>query len=138
MDRVGTIKQMALCLGAVFCLIGVISGAIGSHVLKDILLREGGMRIFELATDYMFYHGLALMFVGLLKDRFPNLPFQYALGFFVIGSLFFQGNLYLISLTGIRTLQMLTPFGGICLMMGWGALIIFSVRIGSNGSSQRP
>ena len=138
MDRVSTIMQMALCLGAVFCFIGVMAGAIGSHVLKDVLLREGGTRLFNLATDYMFYHGLALMSVGLLKDRFPNLPFQYALWLFVAGSLFFQGNLYLISLTGLRTFQMLTPVGGICLMMGWGALIIFSVRIGRNGSSQRP
>ena len=130
--------QMALCLGAVFCFIGVIAGGIGSHILKDVLLREGGRRLFELATDYMFYHGLALMSVGLLKDRFPSLPFQYALWLFVLGSLLFQGNLYLISLTGIRTFQMLTPVGGICLMMGWGTLIIFSVRIVSNGSSQRP
>jgi uncharacterized membrane protein YgdD (TMEM256/DUF423 family) len=129
--------QMALCLGAIFCFIGVMAGAIGSHVLKGVLLREGGTRIFELATDYMFYHGLALMTVGLLKDRFPNLSFQYALWFFVAGSLLFQGNLYLISLTGTRTFQMLAPAGGICLMMGWGTLIILAVKIVGNGSSRR-
>ena len=130
--------QSALSLGAGFCFIGVLAGALGSHALKDILLREGGTRLFDLASDYMFYHGLALMAVGLLKYRFANLPFQYAFWFFVAGSIFFQGNLFLISLTGIRTFQMLTPAGGLLLMMGWGALVIISLKISGNKSSGCP
>lgn len=118
-------------MGAGFCLLGVVAGGLGAHALKGFLAQAGGTTNFQLATDYMFYHGLGLIAVGLLKHRFPAVSFQFAGWFFVAGSILFQGNLYLLALTGIRTFQMLTPAGGLCLMMGWGTLIVMSLKIGS-------
>jgi uncharacterized membrane protein YgdD (TMEM256/DUF423 family) len=89
----------------------------------------GGSANFDLATRYMFYHGLALVAIGVLKHLFPALPFQYAGWLFVAGTLLFQGNLYLLALGGIRNFQMLTPVGGLCLMLGWGAMAVFALRI---------
>jgi uncharacterized membrane protein YgdD (TMEM256/DUF423 family) len=92
----------------------------------------GGVNNFNLATDYMFYHGLALIAVGMLKHRFANTPFQYAGWLFVSGTILFQGNLYLIAIGGIRAMQALTPVGGICLMLGWIVLVIMAARIKVN------
>ena len=116
-------------LGASFCFLGVMAGALGSHGLKDLIIRMGGLNNFNLATDYMFYHGLALIAVGMLKHRFPKTPFQYAGWLFVSGTILFQGNLYLIAIGGIRAMQVLTPVGGICLMLGWIVLVIMAARI---------
>ena len=116
-------------LGAFFCFIGVVSGALSSHAIRELLIRMGGFNNFELATRYMFYHGLGTIAVGMLKSRFPAAPFQIAGGLFIAGTLLFQGNLYLISTTGIRALQMLTPVGGVCLMAGWMVLAVLAWRI---------
>jgi uncharacterized membrane protein YgdD (TMEM256/DUF423 family) len=35
-----------------------------------------------------------------------------------------------LSLTGERALGIVTPFGGLCFLAGWGSLFLASVRIG--------
>jgi uncharacterized membrane protein YgdD (TMEM256/DUF423 family) len=115
--------------GALFCFLGVVAGALGAHALKQVLLETGGSGNYELATSYMFYHGLGMMAAGGLKLRHPALPFQYAGWLFFSGTLLFQGNLFLIALADIRSLQILTPAGGLCLMAGWLMLALTAGRI---------
>ena len=114
------------------CFLGVVAGALGSHALSDLLDQGNSRRLFELATDYMFYHGLALLAVGLAKGRYPRMRFEYAAGLFVAGSVLFQGNLYLLSLAGSSPLKMLTPVGGLCLMAGWIVLAVSALRVPSH------
>ena len=118
-----------VALGGLWCLLGVVAGSLGAHALEELITKMGGTNNFNLATDYMFYHGFGLMGVGLMKGRSPETPFQFAGWLFVAGSIMFQGNLYLISVSGIRVFQILTPVGGICLMAGWLTLIILTARI---------
>lgn len=117
--------RLFICLGAFFCFLGVLSGALGSHALKEYLIQSNGPGNFKLATDYMFYHGMGLIFVAFAHDRYPNLSFYIAGWLFIAGTILFQGNLYLKSLFNFRMIGMLTPVGGICLMAGW---LIFAVQ----------
>ncbi len=121
--------RIFISLGAFFCFMGVVAGALGSHGLKDLIIRMGGVNNFNLATHYMFYHGFALIAVGMLKHWFPKSHFQYAGWLFVTGTILFQGNLYLIAIGSIRALQVLTPVGGICLLLGWVVLAIMAARV---------
>jgi uncharacterized membrane protein YgdD (TMEM256/DUF423 family) len=121
--------KILLFSGGLICFLAVVAGALGSHALKAFLARSNGTANFELATAYMFYHGLGLIAAGLLKSRFPQMPFQYPGWLFLAGTVLFQGNLYLIALANIRTFQMLTPVGGICLMLGWLVLAIQALWI---------
>ena len=118
-----------VALGGLWCLLGVVAGSLGAHALEELITKMGGTNNFSLATDYMFYHGFGLIGVGLMKGRSPETPFQFAGWLFIAGSIMFQGNLYLISVSGIRVFQILTPVGGICLMAGWLTLIILTARI---------
>jgi uncharacterized membrane protein YgdD (TMEM256/DUF423 family) len=118
-----------LFIGAVFCFLAVVAGALGAHALKELLIRMGGVNNFDLATHYMFYHGLALVAVGILKRQFATAPFHVAGWLFVIGSLLFQGNLYLIALFNFRVFQVLTPVGGICLMAGWLTTAVLALKV---------
>lgn len=111
--------KLFIFLGAVFCFLAVLSGAMGAHALKAYLIHTKGLNNFNLATDYMFYHGLGLLFVAWAHDRYPALSFHHAGWLFIAGTLLFQGNLYLISLIGDRMMGFLTPVGGLCLMAGW-------------------
>ena len=116
-------------LGASSCFIAVLAGALGAHALKMHLTQLGGLSNFNLATDYMFFHGLALILLGFARDRYPNIPFQLAGWLFVAGTVLFQGNLYLISLTNVRFFSILTPAGGLCLMAGWLLFAYAALRI---------
>lgn len=116
-------------LGAVSCFIAVLAGALGSHALKAHLTNLDGLSNFDLATSYMFYHGLALILLGVAQDRYPNIPFQLSGWLFVVGTVLFQGNLYLISLTNVRLFSILTPVGGLCLMAGWLLFAYYALRI---------
>ena len=116
-------------IGAVCCFLAVLAGALGSHALQAHLSNSGGLSNFDLATRYMFYHGSALILLGLAKDRYVNIPFQLSGWLMVAGTILFQGNLYLISLAGIRLFSFLTPVGGLCLMAGWVAFAYYALRI---------
>ncbi len=43
-----------------------------------------------------------------------------------MGVLLFSGSLYLLSITGIRWLGMVTPLGGILLLSGWLLLVVLA------------
>ena len=117
-----------LCLGALSCFLGIFAGALGSHALNNLITRMNGMANFSTATDYMFYHGLALIFVALMIGRYPRPAFKYVGWLFVAGSILFQGNLFLMSLAGASPLSFLTPVGGICLMAAWLLLALEAFR----------
>jgi uncharacterized membrane protein YgdD (TMEM256/DUF423 family) len=119
-------------IGAFTCFLAVVAGALGAHALKAHLSNSGGLSNFDLATSYMFYHGLALILLGFARDRHPNIPFQLPGWLFVAGTVLFQGNLYLISLTKIRFFSILTPAGGLCLMGGWLLFAFYALRNKTN------
>jgi uncharacterized membrane protein YgdD (TMEM256/DUF423 family) len=116
-------------IGAFCCFLAVLAGALGSHALKTHLGNLDGLSNFDLATSYMFYHGLALILLGLAKDRHATIPFQFAGWLMVVGTILFQGNLYLISLTNVRLFSILTPAGGLCLLAGWLLFAYYALRI---------
>jgi uncharacterized membrane protein YgdD (TMEM256/DUF423 family) len=121
--------KMFIFWGALFCFLGVLAGAVGAHALKDYLIKMEGLNRYLLATDYMLYHGIALILVAFALDRFPELPFQHAGWLFVAGTILFQGNLYLLSLTSLRIFSALTPIGGICLLIAWLLFAVYALRI---------
>jgi len=121
--------KIFIFLGAIFCFTGVLAGAVGAHALKVYLIKMEGLNRYLLATDYMLYHGIALILVAFALDRFPDIPFHRAGWLFVAGTFLFQGNLYLLSLTGIRFFSALTPIGGICLLSAWLLLAVYTLRI---------
>jgi len=114
--------------GAFFCFLAVLAGALGSHALKSHLDIMGGASNFDLATSYMFYHGFALILVAFARNRFSDVPFHISGLLFIAGTILFQGNLYLISLTGFRALSFLTPIGGLLLMFGWLSFAFFALK----------
>ncbi|MGD8913263.1 MAG: DUF423 domain-containing protein, partial [Candidatus Thiodiazotropha sp.] len=48
---------------------------------------------------------------------------------FLAGILLFSGSLYLLAFTGIRSLGMVTPFGGTAFIIGWFSLALAVRRI---------
>ncbi|HCK4306109.1 TPA: DUF423 domain-containing protein, partial [Pseudomonas aeruginosa] len=52
-------------------------------------------------------------------------------GLFTLGILLFSGSLYLLTLSGIGKLGIVTPFGGVSFLAGWLCLGLAAWRLGN-------
>jgi uncharacterized membrane protein YgdD (TMEM256/DUF423 family) len=110
--------------GAVFGFLAVALGAFGAHALKPFLLEHNRLETFELAVRYHFFHALALLACGILQQTAPRKQLDYAIPFFIFGICFFSGSLFLLCFSSLGAFALLTPFGGLLLLIGWALLAI--------------
>ena len=115
--------KLYVMLGALLALVGVMLGAFGAHGLKK-MLDTGALATFEVGVRYQMYHALAILLVSGLTAQASLVWRERAALFFIIGSVLFSGSIYLLVLTGQKWLGPVTPLGGLCLMLGWVALVI--------------
>lgn len=116
--------------GSVLGFLAVAIGAFGAHRFKPFLIQTGRLDTFQTGTEYHMYHALALVLVGILAFRFPDVDFTAPALCFLWGVLLFSGSLYLLCGTGIRWMGAITPIGGIGFLAGWALLAwkIWQVR----------
>lgn len=113
--------RMFVALAALFGFTGVALGAFAAHGLKAHLSAEY-LAVFQTGVHYQMLHALALLGVALLAERLPGRLLRAAASLFVAGILLFSGSLYLLTLSGIAKLGMITPLGGLCFLAGWACL----------------
>jgi len=107
--------------------IGVILGAFAAHGLKGSL-PESSLAQFETGARYQLVHALALLAAAWASERWPG-PLASASGAaFLAGMVLFSGSLYLLALSGARSLGAVTPVGGVCFIAGWLLLAAAAVR----------
>ena len=111
--------------------LAVMLGAFGAHGLRD-RLDAYSMGVYEKAVFYHFIHALGLLIVSLL----PRVGALAAVAagrvswLLFTGILLFSGSLYLLAVTGVRTLGAVTPLGGVAFIGGW-ILLAWSARSAS-------
>lgn len=114
-------------VAAVMMALAVGLGAFGAHGLRD-RLDAYSLGIYEKAVFYHFVHALGMLIVSVLA-RVGALT-ETAAGrvdwLLFVGILVFSGSLYLLAVTGVRTLGAITPVGGIAFIAAW-LLLAFSV-----------
>lgn len=125
--RVDAIKVR---VAAIFGFLAVGLGALGAHGLetswKATLLEEVAARRVEFWQTASHYHLVHAVVLLVLAFAFPEkAQGRGAFWSFVAGILVFSGSLYVLCLTGVHRLGMITPIGGLLLMLGW-VLLIFS------------
>lgn len=115
-----TMHKQLIISGALSAFIAVALGAFAAHGLKQ-QFGEYELGIWKTAVDYQMAHSLGLILIGLLAKNFSvnlNKP-----GFIMLaGIVLFSGSLYVLSLSGLKTLGMITPLGGSCFLIAWGWL----------------
>jgi uncharacterized membrane protein YgdD (TMEM256/DUF423 family) len=88
------------------------------------------MGVYEKAVFYHFIHALGLLAVPLLARA--GLISQSAgnwIGWLLLaGIVLFSGSLYMLAITGIRTLGAVTPFGGVSFIAAWVTLAVCALR----------
>jgi uncharacterized membrane protein YgdD (TMEM256/DUF423 family) len=117
-----------LMLAAFFGFTGVALGAFAAHGLKNRLTPEY-LAIFHTGVTYQLVHTLALLGIALLATQIPGRLITWAGASFAIGILLFSGSLYLLTLTGVSKLGIITPFGGLAFLVGWLCLGVAAWRL---------
>ncbi len=118
-----------LLLAAFFGFTGVALGAFAAHGLKARLSAEY-LAIFHTGVTYQLIHALALFGVAILSAHLPGRLTAWAGGLFALGILLFSGSLYILTLTGIGKLGIITPIGGMAFLTGWLCLALAAWRLG--------
>ena len=105
-----------LLWGSLNAFLAVALGAFGAHGLKH-LVTEAALQTWNTATQYHFYHALALILIGMLIKDYPKANISGRL--MLAGIFLFSGSLYMLALTQIKILGAITPLGGVCFLLGW-------------------
>jgi len=103
-------------------------GAFAAHGLRA-RLPVAALELIHTGARYQIYHALALLAMAAWPWPMGRLA-QLSGWLFGAGVVIFSGSLYLLALTGMRWLGLLTPFGGICLLSGWLLLVAAAWRAG--------
>ncbi len=117
-----------LFLSAALGFLGVLLGAFAAHGL-DSRLSPRMLANFETGARYQMYHALAMGLAAFaVRGRAARLANAAGI-LFLIGTLLFSGSLYVLALTGITRLGMITPLGGLSLMAGWVVLALAALKL---------
>ncbi|HEY2033174.1 MAG TPA: DUF423 domain-containing protein [Rhizomicrobium sp.] len=118
-----------LMIAAINGALAVALGAFAAHGLQG-RIDAHAIEIFETGARYHMYHALAMGLAALAaRSGAALMPASVAAGFFLAGIVLFSGSLYLLALTGARSLGFVTPFGGLAFLLGWIALAWAATRV---------
>ena len=117
-----------ITMAAVNGLLAVMLGAFMSHSLERTITTEL-LTVFQTGVSYHMYHSLAALAVGILSHIFPKVRLlKFSAYSFLLGIMFFSGSLYLLALTELPLIGMITPIGGTFFIFGWIMLCIFGAK----------
>lgn len=112
-----------LWAGAICAFLAVALGAFGAHGLARSIPGDL-LEAYGTGVDYHMFHSLALVAVGLLQRHAPSAAAHWAGVLFLVGIVVFSGSLYVLAVSGLRQLGMVTPVGGVAFLAGWIALAL--------------
>ncbi len=117
-----------LAIAAVNGALAVAFGAFAAHGLEG-RVDAHGLEVFETGARYHMYHALAMGLAAFAMRDGAAAPARAAAIFFLAGIVLFSGSLYFLALSGFRPAAIVTPFGGVCFLIGWGTLAFAATRI---------
>jgi uncharacterized membrane protein YgdD (TMEM256/DUF423 family) len=124
----GVYARWVLPTAGVLLALATIAGALGAHTLTG--LSASRLAVYDTAVRYQFYQSLGLLMLGvLLRGLHPDnltAPKRLAVRSFVsapralfAGIVLFCGSLYALSLGAPPWVGIVTPCGGVLLILGW-------------------
>ncbi len=120
--------KLFLILGGFNAALAVMLGAFGAHALKVRVSTEM-LVVYQTGVQYHFYHALGLVLVGLAITQLPeSVPLKWSGGLMLAGIVLFSGSLYGLSLSELRWLGAVAPFGGTAFIAAWVLFVIAVIK----------
>ncbi len=126
------IKKMIVS-GTILAGSAVILGALNAHYLKQFFTPEL-TESFDTGIKYQMYHSLAMLILPALNKYIPLKRQKLVFGLFLSGVILFSGSIYLLcgfksnGIIGLSGLGILTPIGGVFLMLGWLQFLLCGLK----------
>ena len=96
----------------------ILFGAFGSHSLKEKLSAQS-LEVYDIATRYLMFHAIGIFLIALLGFQLPKKSLEIPVIMMIVGTSIFSGSLYLIAMLDFKKLGMVTPIGGLLLIVSW-------------------
>ena len=115
--------RKTLAVAGALIALATILGAFGAHALKAHLSQDK-LAVYETAVRYHFFHALGLLAMGVLMRSVDGELLRWSALLVLVGIILFSGSLYLLTLGAPRILGVVTPLGGLALIVGWGMFAV--------------
>lgn len=114
-------ERKIFILGCISFAVAVAIGAFGAHGLEESLTANDRLDTFNTGSKYHFYHSIGILILALASksDKFDNKKLRTAAYLMLTGIVLFSFSLYILSVTNITALGIITPFGGLSFIAGW-------------------
>ena len=107
-----------IIIASLFAALAILFGAFGSHALKERLSAQS-LEVYDIATRYLMFHALGIFLIALLGFQLPKESLEIPVTIMIVGTFIFSGSLYLIAILDFKKLGMVTPIGGLLLIVSW-------------------
>src|SRR5699024_7946977 len=107
-----------IVVAAINGFLAVALGAFGANGLEGKISDNMNLNC-KKAVNYQMFHTGALLTTYLAMFKVQAASLNWAVITFLIGIILFSGSLYFYSTTGIKSIAMVTPFGGVFFLIGW-------------------
>jgi len=116
-------NKLLIIISGIMGFAGVAFGAFGAHGLKSIL-NEQLLETYKTGVLYHLIHSVVLLAIALAgKEKFIK-----SFWFFFAGIILFSFSLYVYSISQITMFAMVTPIGGVSLLIGWLFVVIEGIK----------
>ena len=127
-------KNLTLIIGGIYGLLSVILGAFGAHAFKKILSIER-LESFETGVRYQMYAAFFLLIVGYIL-KFETTSEKWISILMIAGTFLFSVSIYFLAFQdylgmNLKFLGPITPLGGLFMIISWGMLIWYFVKVKS-------
>lgn len=108
-----------LVIASIMMAISVLLGAFGAHILKTFISEEL-LGVYETGVKYQFYNTLGLFAVAFILHNKQESKLLFISGILIFfGTLLFSISLYLLVILKVSWFGMITPIGGVLLVLAW-------------------
>ncbi|MGJ8548129.1 DUF423 domain-containing protein [Winogradskyella wichelsiae] len=120
-------NKKLLVTGSIFGILGIILGAFAAHGLQK-LVGVDAIQTFETGVRYQLYHAFFLLIIG--STSMVSLKMKKIIFYFILfGVICFSGSIYglatnALSAFNFKTIALITPLGGLFLIIGWVLLLV--------------
>ncbi|MFC0603161.1 DUF423 domain-containing protein [Winogradskyella pulchriflava] len=124
-------NKKLLITGSFFGILGIILGAYAAHGLGK-LIDADAVKTFETGVRYQIYHAFLLLILG--GTSFVSFKSKKVILYLIIsGVIFFSGSIYGLATNELssfdfKTIAIITPIGGLLLIMAWIMMLIGIIR----------
>ena len=129
----------SLIAASIFGSTAVIIGAFAAHALKKALPVDA-LQTIETAVRYQMYHAIVLLMLCLSNTWISAKSIKRIYRLLLSGILCFSGSIYLLiflksnQVIGLSGIGIITPIGGILLILAWIFLLIEGFKYKENTS----